>query len=209
MTQYEKPSRYPSPHTAENLTLWREEVDGSLTESVATAEKWRVGLAGFVSILTGTLIIRGPANVSDLRGDWRLLVVALLVVGMLLSSIALWQALNAAAPRLRVQSFEAVIEQWPSLRARNVAVADNINRRIGVAKLLTASALASILLAILCWWMAPAPTATATVQTGQHRYCGTVTYDEDGAVITTRDGRTYHARYKNIDRVTVQTRCSS
>ncbi|BBY46919.1 hypothetical protein MARA_03490 (plasmid) [Mycolicibacterium arabiense] len=78
------------------MEQWDALVDSSIERATATAEKWRTGLAAFVTVVTSVLLLKGPdAQKIALRN---LAVVIPLVAGAGLMILGLWRALEASAP---------------------------------------------------------------------------------------------------------------
>ena len=68
------PTRAPTPDQIADRERWEAMTSASLSSVQAAAEKWRTGLAAFVTLITGGLLIKGPQAASDLVEGGRQLV---------------------------------------------------------------------------------------------------------------------------------------
>lgn len=208
--KYQLPTSGPSAQASGQLDEWRGLVDNSLTQTQATAEKWRTGLAGFASLVTGVLIIKGPGTVAELAPGWSVVVPVALVLGALSSVVALWIALDAAAPlSVKFEDFSAVIEKWGSIRARNVAVAGRTARSIGWAKVWMGMSVGLLLFAVLVWWLAPQPnTSLSEVATSTGTYCGHIETSAKGSfTIRPVVGDVVKVSYADVKSISAASTC--
>lgn len=191
--KFERPTRYPRPNVARDLAAWEAYVAGSLARETATAEKWRTGLAGFITLITTALIIKGPASVDELAPEWRWLVIGLLALGIVMALIATWKAQAAAAPGSDgVEHLEQVVTKWGSVRGYEAAQAKDVARGVAVAKGWIIASISALLAAVIAWWVIPSATPPAqfvVVETQTERVCGTLEKVDDGVVyVATKNG---------------------
>ncbi|GGN99368.1 hypothetical protein [Nocardia rhizosphaerihabitans] len=154
---FRKPAKGPSPSAADDIADWDALVVGSLDRATATAEKWRTGLAGFVTIVTSVLLLKGPDS-QKIERPWNFLVIGLLVIGAGLLVGGLWHALSASAPRSRSQNYSDIVDRYGTVRAYSIAVANSIYTSLERAKLLVIAALAVFGMGIVAWWLVPQTT---------------------------------------------------
>jgi hypothetical protein len=177
------PPRYaepppPTPTDVDSMARWRAMADKSLAATQAAADKWRTGLAAFVTLVTGGLIIKGPSAANDITVGWRL-ALTLLVGGGLAAAIAgLWQALRAAAGAPSVVDYTQIVERYGGMRQFEAACAAKAAQGLRWAKGLVATSLILLGAAVITWWWAPPQPAPATgdvqVQVFGRVICGTL-----------------------------------
>ena len=91
------PARGPTPDQIADRERWEAMTSASMSSVQAAAERWRTGLAAFVTLITGGLLIKGPQAASDLTTGWRIVITLLAGAGLVLAVVGLWLALRAAA----------------------------------------------------------------------------------------------------------------
>src|SRR6185437_12399060 len=95
--RYRKPAAGPTAESLADRARWQELSEQSLSSAQAAAEKWRAGLAAFVTLATGGLLLKGPSAASDVTTGWRIALTILALGGLLTAIAGLWLALQAAA----------------------------------------------------------------------------------------------------------------
>lgn len=167
------PSSGPTPADVADRDLWEEATEESLSSVQAAAEKWRTGLAAFVTIVTGGLLIEGPEAAKALSNQWRLAITLLGGGGLLLAVLGLWHALRAAAgvpARLR---YEEIVARYGSFRQFRVAAAQSAAATLATARKLVGYSLALLGLSVIAWWWTPTkPTHLVEVTYGDSVVCG-------------------------------------
>jgi hypothetical protein len=78
--KYRKPLAGPTAGNLQDQTLWEQLSGQSLTATQAAADKWRTGLAAFVTLATGGLLLKGPEAASDVTTGWRIALTILALV---------------------------------------------------------------------------------------------------------------------------------
>jgi hypothetical protein len=151
------PTKPPSPSAAADIREWETIVATSLSRAQASAEVWRNGLAGFITVLTGAVVVKGPESSMAMPLCWRLAVGFLLIAGVGTSIVALWTALRAASPRLETVELDLVKEKWGTVRAAQVGAALESAKRLKASKILMICALISLGAAYGLWWISPTP----------------------------------------------------
>ena len=149
----------------------------SLENVTATAERWRTGLAGLTAVITGGLLLKGPADATQLNVPWRIVLTVLFGVGVAVSMRGFWLALRASAgvpATLRLDDLRreyGTVNLYRLGRARAAEVdLRGARRAAGVsAGLLT--------VAVLAWWWAPVEQPegpTVVVSQGAAQSCGMI-----------------------------------
>ena len=176
--RYRKPAAGPTPENLEDLARWREIADQSLPAVQAAAEKWRVGLAAFVTLATGGLLLKGPEAASDLPAGWLVPLTILALGGLLAAMDGLWLALQAAAGTPAQLDLTKVVKGFGGVRQFEVASAIKASARLRWARFLVAGSLLLFTAAIGTWWWAPPapaqPPAMIQVLTPAGPICGTL-----------------------------------
>lgn len=187
--RYRKPSSGPSPAFVQDMTAWTALVDSSIERASAAAEKWRAGLAGFITVVTSILILKGPDAAQKLPYPWNLVVVGLLVTGAVFAVRGLWYALSASAPPNATQHFQAIIKEHGTIRAFGTHVANESHKQLAKAKRWVLAALIALIMGIVAWWIVPPPPAPSaqavsleTVQAGPLTICGKLISARDGNI---------------------------
>jgi hypothetical protein len=155
--KYRKPTAGPNAMQVEDQQRWKTLVDNSLSSTQAAAEKWRTGLAAFVTLITTALVIKGPTSASDLEGGWRTAVTVLFAGGLAAAIIGLWQCLRAAAGSPSDLNFQALIATYGSVAEFEIASARVSASALRTAKKWVAFALLLLGVGVVVWWSAPAP----------------------------------------------------
>jgi hypothetical protein len=149
----------------------------SFASTQAAAEKWRTGLAAFVTLVTGGLLIKGPASANDLTTGWRIVLTALAGGGLVAAIAGLWMALRAAAGAPGPVGYPEIVEEYGGVRQFEVACAKRSARALQRAKVTMLFSLSLLVLAVFAWWWAPtksAPTPRQAVSARGALLCGTL-----------------------------------
>jgi hypothetical protein len=169
------PPRAPAPDQIADRERWEAMTSASLSSVQAAAEKWRAGLAAFVTLVTGGLLIKGPQAASDLTTGWRIVLTLLTGAGLALAVVGLWLALRAAAGAPGSVSYPDIVRRFGGVRQFEVACARRASDALRWAKVTMACSLSLLLLAIFAWWWAPtrpAPAPRLQISVGGSPVCG-------------------------------------
>lgn len=145
------PAEAPSIATAANHNDWTILRDEGLTRAMASAAVWRNGLAGFVTLLTSVLVLKG-ADLGVLAQPYRSITIVGLLGGTTLAIIGLWYALVAEAPSEGRASFGAVIKVHGSVAEYLQTVALASQNKLRRARGFVAAALFLLLVGLAFWW---------------------------------------------------------
>jgi hypothetical protein len=153
----------------------------SLEDVTASAERWRTGLAGLTTLVTGGLLLKGPANAADLDLMWRVVLTVLFGLGIVASVAGLLFALRAAAGAPSGIRFETMRRDYGSVRLYRLDLAARAADNLRLARRAALTAAVLLAAAVLSWWWAPPnPGATVTVTAGSVQSCGVIV-DSDAA----------------------------
>jgi hypothetical protein len=152
--RYRRPTQAPDDVAFDNLNRWARLTAASAATATSTAQTWRNGLAGFVTLLMSVLILQG-SDVADLGSPWRYVVTAAIGLGAVASVVGLWLALRAEAPPLMSRALDRVIADHGSVAAYERSVQTASARSLAWAKGWVMTALVAILAGTMTWWLAP------------------------------------------------------
>ena len=176
--KYRKPSAGPTVESLADQARWQELSENSLTSTQAAAEKWRTGLAAFVTLATGGLLLKGPSAASDVTTGWRIALTILALGGLLAAIAGLWLALQAAAGTPAKLNLTEVVARYGGVRQFEVACALAASAQLRLARLMIAGSLLLFVAAIGTWWWAPPqpaqPPALISITTPNGVVCGTL-----------------------------------
>ena len=176
--RYRKPAAGPTPESVADRARWQELSEQSLSATQAAAEKWRAGLAAFVTLATGGLLLKGPSAAGDVTAGWRIALTILALGGLLAAIAGLWLALQAAAGTPAKLSLTEVVARYGGVRQFEVACALAASAQLRLARLVIAGSLLLFVAAIGTWWWAPTaparPPALISVTTPGGTVCGTL-----------------------------------
>jgi hypothetical protein len=170
-----RPAQGPTPAQVADRDRWEALISASLTATQAAAEKWRTGLAAFVTLVTGGLLIKGPQSASDLTTGWRIALTLLAGGGLALAAAGLWMALRAAAGAPGHVSYPEMVRTYGGVRQFEVACARRASDALRWAKVTMACSLSLLALAVFAWWWAPieaAATPRVQITVGGKTVCG-------------------------------------
>ena len=178
--KYRLPAHGPSPADIADRDLWEKASDASLSSVQAAAEKWRTGLAAFVTLVTGGLLIKGPEAAKDLSTDWLIALTVLGGGGLLLAVSGLWQALRAAAGVPAGLRYEDVVAKYTSFRQFQVAAAKTAAKTLATARWLVGGSLLLLGATLIVWWWTPSESGQlVSVTHGDATVCGTLKSADD------------------------------
>lgn len=150
------PPHDPNPNASEigDRARLAEEVRGSLERVRTTAENWRTGVAGLVTLVTATLLFEGQNTITAYEPwvRYALGVLALLAVGLAIAS--LWLFLSAAYGRIRVVSAQSILLEG-GVDVRNVHLATTALDDLWWAQRLAIGSAALLAAAIALSWYGP------------------------------------------------------
>lgn len=190
-SDFRLPDSAPSTIDAENLRGWDAYVDESIAQAASNAEKWRAGLAGFVSLLFTVLVFSGPSNFHLMASPWGLVALLCFVAGVVALVAALWIALAASAPAMRLRRRDQIVPSGQSIRAHRIAVAIRTERNLVYARTVMVGALALVLAGLVVWGTAPlaeevktAPVLfELTLTSGGDPVCGELLSSSSGVIV--------------------------
>lgn len=210
---FRKPARPPRPEDIVDRDRWEALVSTSLATTQGAAEKWRTGLAAFVTLVTGGLFIKGPEAAQDLTTMWRLVLTVSGGAGLLLAVTGLWLALRAAAGAPSSLSYAAVHKDYGGVRQLGVASARRAANILRWAKLVVGASLVALGATAFAWWWAPeappSPPAYLQVELDGVKLCGTLLSADDQEARLDVDGRAdpVSAAFGDIKNLAVVTDC--
>lgn len=176
--RYRKPAAGPTAENLADRARWEELSEGSLSSTQTAAEKWRAGLAAFVTLATGGLLLKGPSAASDVTTGWRIALTVLALGGLLAAIAGLWLALQAAAGTPSKLNLTEVVARYGGVRQFEVACALAASAQLRLARLMVAGSLLLFAAAIGTWWWAPAGPAQLpgliSITTPRGTVCGTL-----------------------------------
>lgn len=176
--KYRKPTAGPTAENLADRARWQELSEQSLSSAQAVAEKWRTGLAAFVTLATGGLLLKGPSAASDVTTGWRIALTILALGGLLAAIAGLWLALQAAAGAPAKLNLAEVVAKYGGVRQFEVACALAVSAQLRLARLVVAGALLLFVAAIGTWWWAPSEPAQLpaliSITTSRGTVCGTL-----------------------------------
>lgn len=183
------PATGPSSQEVSDRDLWEKAAEGSLASVQAAAEKWRTGLAAFVTLVTGGLLLKGPEATKDIDTGYLALLSLLGGGGLLLAVLGLWQALQAAAGSPASLRYEKVLATYGSYRQYQVAAASAASRALAWARKLVAGSLVLLGLTVLVWWWVPTPAEHfLKVAYGDKAVCGKLISADQQRYVILPDG---------------------
>ncbi|MFT4398048.1 hypothetical protein ACLTEW_24295 [Gordonia lacunae] len=183
-----EPATDAGPTTADILR--RIEFD-NLTAATTTgiqksAEKWSAGIAAVIGAISAMLLFKGTGSLTDVAVGWRIPLFVLSVLALGLAVAALWQLLTVSARRFRIVDRDKVLGEPGALQHNRVQASAADTKRVARAIAFGGLAIALQVVAVACWWIAPAkvpdPPAYLSVKTGGDVVCGKLA-SADGQVL--------------------------
>lgn len=153
-TPFRKPASAPASSTANDLRAWQRLTEAGPSRAKEAAATWRNGLAGFVTLLTSALVLKG-SDLADISGFPKWTAVIGCLGGTVLAIAGLWRALAAEAPAEAQVSYASVISGSGSVAAYEQQQALSSQTALRGARRLVFWALVALVLGIGSWWLAP------------------------------------------------------
>lgn len=211
--KYRKPDTGPTASEVDDQQLWEKISTTSLTSVQAAAEKWRTGLAAFVTLVTGGLLIKGPDAAAKLPTGWLLALTLLAASGLLAAVSGLWLALLAAAGSPSRLNLAAVVAKYGGVRQFEIACAETASANLRRARNLVGISLLLLGAAVITWWWAPVqsddPPALIRIDDGGKGACGELLSADNGKLRVQVDGEE-HPRsvpFASVKNVYVTPKC--
>jgi hypothetical protein len=144
----------PSAREIGNRAQLAEEVKGSLEKIRKTAEGWRTGVAGLVTLVTATLLFKGQNTIAAYEPwvRYALGVLALLALVLAITSLCLF--LLAANGRIRQVSAQSILDEG-GVDIRNVHLATTALDDLWWAQRLAIGGAVLLAAAIALSWYGP------------------------------------------------------
>lgn len=182
----------PAPHTGPTTAdlLRRIEFD-NLTAATTTgiqksAEKWSAGIAAVIGAISAMLLFKGTGSLTDIAVGWRVPLFVLSILALGLAVAALWQLLTVSARRFRIVSRDEIMDKPGASHHNRVQASAADTKRVARAIVFGGLAIALQVVAVACWWIAPAkapdPPAYLSVKTSTDVVCGKLA-SADGQVL--------------------------
>ena len=158
------PAQAPSPDVWDSLVRWRALDEAALERARKSAQTWRNGLAGFVTLLLSVLVLKG-SDLAETPDPYRWIAIVGCIGGTTLAIAGLWFALGAEAPAESEVDLSVLLATYRSVARYEQSIARRAQERLVWARRLVIAALAALIIGIAAWWSAPAATpATTAVQ---------------------------------------------
>jgi hypothetical protein len=145
----------PSPRELADRARLAEEVKGALEKVRTTAENWRTGMAGLITLVTATLLFKGRDAIADYDAWVRYSLGALTSLALVLGISSLWLFLSAAYGRMRPVSAQSVLDEG-GVDVRQVRLATTALADLRWARRLAIGSAAALAAALLLSWYGPA-----------------------------------------------------
>jgi hypothetical protein len=208
--KYRKPDTAPDVASIADRERWDQLVATSLANTQAAAEKWRTGLAAFVTIITAGLLVKGPEAARDLPSCWLLALTLLASLGLLCTIIGLWLALSAAAGTPARLNFHRIVDTYGGVRQFEVASAEAASNALRWARVVVGLALLLLGAAVVVWWWAPvAPTSVVKVTSGDMTICGELKSADDQELVIQVGGESDRTTipFADVSNLRIVTEC--
>ncbi len=150
-----KPNRPPSPTDIADRDRWDALTDKSLERTQAVAEKWRTGLAGLVTLMTGSLLLKGATSAANIDRSWLTVLSVMSVASVGLAIVGLWWALRAAAGAPTEVAYDELHASFGGVRQFEIAAARRVAKLLEDAQAAVAMSLVLFGLNAIVWWWAP------------------------------------------------------
>ena len=152
------PAGPPPPPGRDQVEAFTELTRQSLPAVRASAQVWRNGLSGLITLVGTGAVISGRTTASDLSTGWRLMVTTAIEGSLALAIRGLWVALTVetGGRRTQVVTLDDILNQGhATVAAFQAAQANAAGRELQAARNAGAGALVLLLTGILLTWWAP------------------------------------------------------
>ena len=206
----EPPPDAPSAIAVDNLRLWKELVDASAANVVASAEKWRLGLAALITLLTGGLVIAGP-DFDHRDSTYWAIASGLMVAGLTCAGIGFLIALIVAAGRPARSNLLAIENQYGSVRIWLLQRAITQVKAILAVEILAGATLLLIVGGSAVWLLSPAPEASPVteIDLAGDTVCGKLQSADGQTFVIKADGESAVRRipFENVTNIRTLDAC--
>jgi len=144
----------PSAREIGDRARLAEEVKGSLEKVRKTAENWRTGMAGLVTLVTATLLFKGQDSIAMYDPPVQYALGLLALLGLVLGIASLWLFLTAAHGRLRPVTAQSILDAG-GVDVRDVHLATTALNDLWYAQRLALGSAISLAAAIALSWYGP------------------------------------------------------
>lgn len=182
------PARVSAPAVASTEAALRDEEElnqaaaTQLSNTRKTAENWKNGLAGLLTLVTTVLFIKGKSTVDEFTPGWRIVVGVVLLAALAVAVWGTWLSLRAAYGTPKVVRAADVAAQG-GLTGWRLDQTESAIGDLTVARILAVVAAGLIAVVIaLSWWTRKAPPAYVSVTKGSSTYCGELTRFDNGTL---------------------------
>lgn len=151
---FRKPVSAPTSTTASDLRAWQRLTEAGPSRAKEAAATWRNGLAGFVTLLTSALVLKG-SDLADISGPLKWIAVFGCLGGTVLAIAGLWRALAAEAPAETQVSYTSVMSESGSVAVYEQKQALSSQNALKDARRLVFWALVALVVGVGSWWLAP------------------------------------------------------
>jgi hypothetical protein len=152
---------HPSERDVQDRGRLAQEVKSALYRVRKTAENWRTGVAGLVTLVTATLLFRGRASIIDYSPWVSYTLGALVLLSLALAIASLWRFLNAAYGRLKPVSAQSILDAG-GVDVYNVQLATIALHDLRIARILGLVSAGFLASALLLSWYGPAAGGSAS-----------------------------------------------
>lgn len=153
-----------------------------LSNTRKTAENWKNGLAGLLTLVATVLFIKGKSAVDEFTPGWRIVVGIVLLSALAVAVWGTWLSLRAAYGTPKVVRAADVAAQggltgWRLDQTQSAIDDLTLARALAVV----AACLVAVVIA-LSWWTRKAPPAYVNITKGSKTYCGELTRLDKGTL---------------------------
>jgi len=178
-----------------------------------SAKTWQAALAGFLTLATAGVFLKGRDSTADLPAGWKLFVVTSVGVGLLFAISALWHTVAAeAGTHPQRKTLQEIRNTYGTLNAYQVHLAVVSARRLRWAIYSAAVAMALLIVGIAATWLAPgipSPQSYLEVIQGNEVACGIPLSAPQGEIRLAAHGQTtpFISKIEDITALTLTTMC--
>lgn len=125
----------------------------------ASAQAWRTGLSGMITLVAAGAVISGRTTASDVSTGWRVAVTTAVGASLALAVRGLWLALTVevGGRRIRTLTLQDILDEgYATVAAFQLAEAKRAGEDLQRARNVAAAALVLLLTGVLLTWWAPA-----------------------------------------------------